>query len=286
MDSATPDYGVWPEADIPAHIKDAGSREMSNYTVSLILKQKLIGSGTLIRVADTYGILTAAHVAKIVENADQSVGVNIADHPHGFFIPKQCLEHVVVGASKSLDDADGPDLSILRILDVNDLSTIKSKKSFYPLDKPNLGSFLETLPIGEMLWYLVGAPDEHCRSEGKFGTRNHILAAKHLVAEATYKKREVRNDFDFVTLELIAGDYSFPSDYGGVSGGGIWLLPLVMNPDVGVSTIAYEAPILAGVAFYQRGVIDGVSDIVCHGPASIYVHAYAKLKDWPSSRVA
>src|SRR5712691_2879312 len=154
------DYGIWPQTEIPPHIKDAGSREMSNYTISLILKQRLIGSGTLIRVGDEYGILTAGHVAKIVENADQSIGVNIADYPHGFFIPKQCLEHLVVGASESLDNAEGPDLSILRILDVNDLSTIKSKKSFYPLEKPSLGQFWQQFPINEMFWYLVGAPDE------------------------------------------------------------------------------------------------------------------------------
>src|SRR5438105_655753 len=122
------EYGIWPEADVPAHIKDAGTREMSNYTVSLILRQRLIGSGTLIRVGDKHGILTAAHVAKVVENADQAIGVNIADYPHGFFIPKQCFEHIVVGASEKLDTADGPDLSILRILDINDVAIIKSKK--------------------------------------------------------------------------------------------------------------------------------------------------------------
>ena len=175
VSSIPSEYGIVPEAEVPAHIKDAGSREMANYTVSLILKQRLIGSGTLVRVADNYGILTAAHVAKVLENADQSIGVNIAEHAHGFFIPKQCLEHIVVGASKTLDDANGPDLSILRILDLNDLSTIKSKKSFYPLERPNLGEFWQELPIREMLWYLVGAPAERSTSEGTFGTRNHIL---------------------------------------------------------------------------------------------------------------
>src|SRR5207249_2466178 len=141
-------------------------------------------------------------------------------------------------------DADGPDLSILRILDLNDLSTIKSKKSFYPLEKANLSGFWQRLPIREMLWYLVGAPDERSTSEGAFGTRSYILGVKHLLGEATYKKREVRGDFDFITLELTAGEYLYPSDYGGISGGGVCFLPLMMNPDIGVSTMSYEAPIL------------------------------------------
>jgi len=279
------EYGLWPETEVPAYIKEAGTREMSNYTVSFVLRQRLIGSGTLVRVGNNHGILTAAHVARIVEDADQAIGVNIANHPHGFFIPRQCFEHVVVGATGTLDTADGPDLSILRILDVNDLATIKSKKSFYPLDRSSLSEFWNTLPINEMLWHLVGAPDERSRSEGVFGTQDHILAVKHFLGEATYKNREIRGEFDFVTLRLLAGQYLFPSDYGGVSGGGVWWLPLVMDPDVGVSTMHYEAPILAGVPFYQREIKDGEREIVCHGPESIYVRAAAKLRE-VSSRSA
>jgi len=277
IDAAKVEYGRWPQTHVPAQIKEAGTREMANYTVSLILRQRLIGSGTLIRVGDKHGILTAAHVAAIVENADQAIGINVADHPHGFFIPTQCLEHIVVGATPRLDSPDGPDLSILRILDLNRLATIKSKKSFYPLDRPKLVGFWNTLPISEMLWHLVGAPDERSTSEGMFGTQDHILGIKHFLGEATFKERRIRGEFDFVTLELLAGQYSFPSDYGGVSGGGIWLLPLTMNPDVGVSTMTYDAPILAGVPFYQREIVNREREIICHGPESIYIHAATKF---------
>lgn len=67
------EYGLHPQTDVPAEIKDAGTREMANYSVSLILHQKLIGSGTLIRVGDQHGILTAAHVARIVEKGSKGV---------------------------------------------------------------------------------------------------------------------------------------------------------------------------------------------------------------------
>ena len=130
----------------------------------------------------------------------------------------------------------------------------------------------------EMLWHLVGAPDERSSSEGIFGTRDHILGVKHFLGEATYKERAIRGQFDFVTLQLIAGQYTFPSNYGGVSGGGIWLLPLTMDPDVGVSSMSYEAPILAGVPFYQREIFNGEREIICHGPNSIYIHAASKLQ--------
>src|SRR5262249_16059690 len=76
IDAAKVEYGRWPQTHVPAQIKEAGTREMANYTVSLILRQRLIGSGTLIRVGDKHGILTAAHVAAIVENADQAIGIN------------------------------------------------------------------------------------------------------------------------------------------------------------------------------------------------------------------
>jgi hypothetical protein len=47
------EYGVHPQTDIPAEIKEAGTREMTNYTISLILRQRLTGSGTLIRAGRT-----------------------------------------------------------------------------------------------------------------------------------------------------------------------------------------------------------------------------------------
>ena len=95
--------------------------------------------------------------------------------------------------------------------------------------------------------YLVGAPAERSRSEGQLGTRNHLLVAVHLIGEGTFKERVSRDGFDFVTLRLLARSHNFPLKYGGVSGGGVWILPLTMDPDKGLTTISYDPPLSAGL---------------------------------------
>jgi hypothetical protein len=253
---------------------------MSHFIVSLIINQELIGSGTLVRVDHAFAILTAHHVAKLVESLVVThLAVNIAAEPHGFFLPIQTLEHVVVGrCAAGVNEELGPDLSLLRLLDRKAIGTIASKKSFYNLDVPTRTQFWSNLPIDQMPWYVVGAPAERSRSEGQHGTRNHLLVAIHLIGEGTFKERVSRDGFDFVTLRLLAGSHNFPLNYGGISGGGVWILPLTMDPDKGSSTISYDPPLLAGVAFYQFAPDSGKRDIVCHGPESVAVRARDALR--------
>src|SRR5439155_25234646 len=97
--------------------------------------------------------------------------INIAAHPHGFFVPVERLQHVVIGSCAAGENEElGPDLSLIRFLDPDSIATIKSKKSFYRLDKPERDRFWSELPIAHMPWYLVGAPAERSRKQGEFGT--------------------------------------------------------------------------------------------------------------------
>jgi len=91
------------------------------------------------------------------------------------------------------------------------------------------------------------------------------------------ESHESRDEFDFVRLRVTAGDYGFPKNYGGVSGGGIWLLPITMDPDVGPSSINFDAPFFAGVAFHQSGLTGRIRVITGHGPNSIYTMLMQRL---------
>jgi hypothetical protein len=248
---------------------------MSHFMVSLVVNQRLIGSGTLVNIDNTYAILTAHHVAELIDEPDVShLGINIAAYPHGFFIPIQHLEHIVVGNCNAGANGElGPDLSLIRLLEPSSIGTIRSKKSFYNLDNRERNRFWVELPVAHMPWYLVGAPAERSRTQGEFGTSHHILTAVHFHGEATFMSVVSRDGFDFVTLELIAGEHSYPTDYRGVSGGGAWILPLTMDPEIGISTLSYNPPILAGVAYYQTELDSRRRQIICNGPESISMRA-------------
>jgi hypothetical protein len=274
------EFGFHPEVVVPPALKEAATLEMSHFMVSLIINQRLIGSGTLVCVDDVYAILSAHHVVELLDQPEVThLGINIAAHPHSFFVPAKRLQHIIIGSCTAGENEElGPDLSLIRLLDPDSIATIKSKKSFYRIDKPGRDRFWLELPIAHMPWYLVGAPAERSSKQGEFGTPSHILTAVHFHGEATFKSRVSREDFDFVTLQLIAGEHSYPADYRGVSGGGVWVLPLTMDPDKGASTLSYDPPILAGVAFYQTELRSDERQIICHGPESIALRARDALR--------
>src|SRR5450432_3216050 len=145
------DFGLHPVDQIPASIKDAATLEMSHFMVSLIINQELIGSGTLVRVDDRFAILTAHHIAELVETGGVThLGINIAATPHGFFLPIETLEHVVVGrCAAGVNEELGPDLSLLRLLDLKAIGTIASKQSFFDLDVSSRDQFWSDLPFDQ-----------------------------------------------------------------------------------------------------------------------------------------
>jgi hypothetical protein len=96
------------------------------------------------------------------------------------------------------------------------------------------------------------------------------LSAAHFIGESTLKSLRKRDGFDYVKLELIAGEYTFPTDYRGFSGGGIWLVPFTIDPDRGTSTVGHMGPFLVGVAFHQSDLNGAQRVITGHGPFSVH----------------
>jgi hypothetical protein len=77
-----------------------------------------------------------------------------------------------------------------------------------------------------------------------------------------------RNGFDYFRFQVHSGVEDFPSKFGGVSGGGIWL-PSMQEMKNG--KIEYP-PMLQGVIFYESRPYknDTRRLLIGHGPDSIY----------------
>ena len=110
-------------------------------------------------------------------------------------------------------------------------------------------------------WWIAGAP--LCRSSR---LPEGALVAKHLIAEIDFKALTRRGEFDYLTLDARSGESLFPRDYEGVSGGGIWFSPLVIDEQ---NNLTIERCRLMGVAYFQKQLIDGHREILAHGPLSI-----------------
>ncbi len=275
------EYGRYRQDEIPPEkveaAKAAATREVSDFSVSLISQQKVLGSGTLVSAGNAMGILTAYHVAEVVFRRQEPLGLNISDHVHQCFVDPAHMEHRSVGIPASWKrPEDGPDLSVIKLLDVGLLSTIRSRKSCYRLDGRSFSEY-SGYPLNQMPWWIMGSPVEFERHQGELGTGKHVLTAIHFAAEASFIRFAHREPFDFIELRATAGAHGFPLRYGGVSGGGIWFAPLTMDPDVGVTSLGYASPILAGVVYYEGDLESGERRMLGHGPESVYGQAREAL---------
>lgn len=164
----------------------------------------------------------------------------------------------------------GPDLAFLCLLDNVTISSLKAKKSFYPLCSGNCDIFDQIHPKITSVCCLIGAPVEMAVEQGAMGSESHLLGSTHLAARAQITEETKIEGFDYLSVAVVAGRKGFPENYQGVSGGGLWHIPLSIDPEVGPSSIAYEHPELVGVAFYQSDFNEQSRTIFCHGPKSIY----------------
>jgi hypothetical protein len=231
-------------ADTMATLRHQLTGEIAGFSVSLILKNRVVGSGTFVNVASRSGILTAHHVAELFWKDRDDIGLNIADYAHRFAIH---TEH--------------------------QLATVKSKMSFFSVGRR---SFAETVdpPLDDATFYLAGSPA--VMSEETNLGREKVLTAHHLIAEADFQDLSQRDGFDYIRLRLICGESGFPNDYGGVSGGGIWVTGLTMDRAKGLSSLEFSRPFLCGVAFHQSDLAGSERIITGHGPVSLE----RRLKDY------
>jgi hypothetical protein len=259
--------------DLHAHMVGA-VHEIKHYTVIFVLRDKRVGSGVFVNTCGVEGILTAYHVAEpVLDNSE--FGLCVAERPHALFVRSENCQHVPIGYVRNNPQAeDGPDLSFIIIRDANLLATLRSLKSFFYLDTKDLEYFQS--PLERMSWCISGSPHEASKLLGIFPD-GPLMMFQNFIGEATFHSRAVRGGFDFIKLKVPSGEGTFPKNCEGMSGGGMWLVPLSIDPNGDPKTIRHEAPLLAGVSFYQSEIKNGERIITGHGYDSIYSHVRQTL---------
>jgi len=268
------------QKDLPSQIQQEIKEEIKPYTVGLIglkvengaPRVQLLGSGTLIHNEERYGILTANHVVKRVKKYEK-IGLNLVEYAHKYTIDVKILKLITVGASA--DNTLRPDIAVIEI-PVNKVAEIKAKKSFWNLKKFRQQIISQPVQSDKGVWALAGSPDERTT---QVYTNKHFAETKvfcMLVGFVGVGKEWSDESFDYIeALVSYKDNGGVPSDFGGVSGGGLWQTPLRKNQE---ERIVAERPILSGVAYYQTDVVDEERSIYCHGRNSIYSKVYEKLQ--------
>ncbi|MBO6725492.1 MAG: hypothetical protein JJ911_07520 [Rhizobiaceae bacterium] len=227
----------------------------------IIEDPKLLGSGTLIRTpSGEHGILTAAHVLELVKR-DTPVGLHLflrQDNRHQFkleFEPSDCI----LTPDRASDDAL-PDLAFLRVHEprVSDLKAYGCV--FYSLQRQRLETAIEDAKSGRQQNFVVGVVGQSLTRRHDESTGQTITGHSLLFGESS--NYSVVGKDGFMLSEQIVSfgpQQPPPSSYGGMSGGGFWMLTWPKG----------EAPqkisrTLLGTIIQQTRMTEDGRKIVCH----------------------
>lgn len=220
---------------------------------------ELAGTGTLIAVRGVHFILTAAHVWKVGLKSATKVGIGTEPNlTNRFSIDTKALVPVLA-PNPAPWDKWGPDIALLRI-PPEYVGSISARRSFYT--PPDDEKFAIDGDVFEIR-VLMGTPHEFGRFSGMHA--DLLVNAKFIWEETPYIQA---NDQDYFDVEIDTSPEGTPKKWGGVSGGGLWLVYVYCKRQKG--KIEWTSR-LQGLAFWEEPIGKDRVVIRCHGPKSIGV---------------
>jgi hypothetical protein len=239
----------------------------------------LIGSGTFVLISNTYGILTAAHVIDLLEGL-YSLGLILSEYEHKYTINSEYLE--VIRVAKGKVDSDGPDIDFI-VLPSSELGTIKAKKSFHNLDIKRDRMLYNPPELDNGFWAFYGVPDIKTIDKPPAKGFELIKGYNTYCYFGGIKNIYMVGGFDYCNFEVRYDSISnIPDTFGGVSGGGLWQIPLRKSAEQTIEPIEY---ILSGVVFYETERTGLYRSVKCHGRKSIYDMAYSFISENRKSKI-
>jgi hypothetical protein len=233
-----------------------------------------VGSGTYIRVGNTYGILTAQHCVAAL-TGDYVLGLNAGREgvEHNFLIPKDSL--AITNIALPTNDEFGPDLAFITIAEWEKVSQIAASKAFFDL-KSHQDAMLNDPPAAERsIWYMCGVLNESLiegRSEAGF---KKMFQFEDYCAAGGADRIYQHDGYDYIEMHFEATSLDpFPRSFAGMSGGGLWQVPAAPGP---TGDLEQEGFYLSGVIFFQGVTEDGKRFLRAHGRHSVYHHCLMAL---------
>jgi hypothetical protein len=270
---------------------DRALRFIRDHTSPLFLDGELVGSGTFIAWDDQFGILTAHHVPqnpldsarRFDFTSSQKLGFSLVEHAHRF--EREMYHFRLVDVATPVDPRDpgrGPDLAVIHLGHKGLAEGIAARKLFYKIsDRPE--ERLTSSLRDDGIFVVCGAAKEEER-EGEPELGFSQVTVESL---ATYygglvrpdSQRFQRDGYGYVDMAVrYPGVDNPPRSFGGVSGGGLWRIPVEPGPDDPTRYIVDGDPVLAGLVFYQGVVDEHRGFLRCHAGDGVYRRVFAAVR--------
>jgi hypothetical protein len=243
---------------IPTDRAHAAASFVGKHSVALLEPEasaasgvRMVGSGTLVLFRGLRYILTATHVWQRLRKHGVIHFTLVRELNHSSKIERAALKDY------SLDDIPlrdltrfSPDLTLLGLNPV-DANLIETRLSFMPLEK----AFTSRKDELRQEIMMAGAPGVLRKEEW-----DHLsFEVRGVFADGPIKE-ESKDELGFITVNPTQEADSPIKDWGGMSGGGLWLISYFPKPEGGIDYDAF----LLGVIFFQTG-----EEIRCHSRKSI-----------------
>jgi hypothetical protein len=274
-----------PLHQIPREVVEEAGRAISDFALGFVALQEdeadvragLGGSGTLVLVDGSYGILTAHHVLQHLAEAPE-IGLilptRFEPNLHRVVLRREAVRRLMVARGDR--DSEGPDLGVLLLSQV-DAATLRTWKTFYNLAlhrQPVLGN---PAAIDEGLWLMCGFAGELTEQHGPDRGYARVMVFRGQCGAGWVEKAYSVGDFDYFDFEARYGGVDEPPrTFAGFSGAGLWQAKLTRTPE---GALRAQQPILSGVAFYESCLAEGRRTIKCHGRRSVYSHVLDAVRN-------
>lgn len=267
--------------EIPQELFEEIKGKLSHYEVGFVRIREnesfedanLIGSGTLVESDGVYGILTANHVIEALPETGV-IGLILSSvlfpAEHRYILRVVHLKMVPVGRRPTSCESEGPDLGVV-VLPSTYLGTIKARKSFYNLSL--MRDEILTTPLANNIgiWFLCGSPSELTTEEDPSVGFGRVKGFCGFYGAGGAPRGYISGKYDYLEIDIDYKIDELPQSFGGVSGGGLWQVPIQRSAE---GKLHATEPILSGVAFYQSSMANHTRSIKCHGRKSIYKVMY------------
>lgn len=269
-----------PMTEIPDALFEEIVQDLARFSVGFLRVEDtprgqdafLLGSGTLVAIGETRAILTAHHVVRVLPRSGR-LGLLLSPTLQQHTIDTQGLTFLEI--DRGIDDSTGPDLGAV-LLSPSIASAIATKKTFYNLDLRR-DKLLHTPPDRrDGVWFVHGFIDERTVEEPGTAEYSRVKRFYNLSGARGPDPAVQVGNYDYFAFPVSYGGRSVaPNSFGGMSGGGLWQVPLARNDQ---RALLHRTPLLSGVVFYQDPTTDTNCGVKCHGPISVYRMAYEAIQ--------
>lgn len=224
-------------------------------------------SGTLCRIGNHIGIITAKHVW---DNPNPEGDRGIKHHKQlkvcvgggAYDLDTKLLSAVFPESTGKKFNAITPDIAFVIIPSQLYPGFEAFNKIFYSIDN-SIKKFQDDLYNFDGVWFTFGSPIE------RLNVDEAVAPSVTYVTDIADQYQDV--EWDYISLNVIAEKGKMPEKVGGMSGGGMWRAKFSMTEDL--KEFNLHAVIFAGVNFYQTQ-FGKQYQILGHGPMSIYNNLY------------